>query len=344
MVNQSHEERTLPLPTTLGDPRGTQRGDRILYAVPDALNAGGARPLTPLQGVAGYKRGDVVLGRLVHVENSLAVVELFPDFQVSVEAELMHTAAPDLTDVWVPGEILPFIVLERGETDTEWGLARAEGDHDAVRGGAPWLCTERTETVEQRPGRSSSQTGHRPHPEDRIRAVRAEQDLREARREISRLRSRLATLKANQRKGQDALDLLDADGRRYADPADQFRFEVDLAYARRTSPEEKSSRTMRSWTMGHQFLPSLDACGISRQKVVDVVLDVLLNRANGRDGHVLRTGAAGGSAPHTRPDGSMCWRLALQQSTPSARRLHYWVKPGGEIELSSVRLHDDMRP
>jgi hypothetical protein len=36
-------------------------------------------------------------------------------------------------------------------------------------------------------------------------------------------------------------------------------------------------------------------------------------------------------------------RVALQQGTPSARRLHYW-KIGDRVELSRVALHDDMRP
>jgi hypothetical protein len=34
----------------------------------------------------------------------------------------------------------------------------------------------------------------------------------------------------------------------------------------------------------------------------------------------------------------------MQINTPSARRLHYWRCPDGTIELSSVRLHDDMEP
>jgi hypothetical protein len=36
-------------------------------------------------------------------------------------------------------------------------------------------------------------------------------------------------------------------------------------------------------------------------------------------------------------------RVALQQGTSGARRLHYLKKNDGTIELSSIRLHDDFR-
>lgn len=63
-----------------------------------------------------------------------------------------------------------------------------------------------------------------------------------------------------------------------------------------------------------------------------------------RELHQLRTGMGGDDPPVTRTGGETCWRVSLQVKTPSARRLHYWMRNDGSIEFSSVRLHDDIRP
>lgn len=34
----------------------------------------------------------------------------------------------------------------------------------------------------------------------------------------------------------------------------------------------------------------------------------------------------------------------LAEKTPAARRIHYWVVPGGGVELSRIVSHDDVRP
>lgn len=63
-----------------------------------------------------------------------------------------------------------------------------------------------------------------------------------------------------------------------------------------------------------------------------------------RDLHRLRSGEGGDDAYVVRADGSRCWRSAIEQSTPGARRLRYWELPGGAVELSRVVHHDDTRP
>ncbi|MGW9630247.1 hypothetical protein ACWGST_06050 [Agromyces sp. NPDC055520] len=81
------------------------------------------------------------------------------------------------------------------------------------------------------------------------------------------------------------------------------------------------------------------------RKAMKAAVDVLTSRAErmpGRDAHRLRSADAGGSPDVTRADGAYCMRVAIEQNTPAARRLHYWMLPGGEIELSRVVSHDDM--
>lgn len=135
----------------------------------------------------------------------------------------------------------------------------------------------------------------------------------------------------------------------FLDPVAQLRHEVYLAWVERIPASDKAERQLpEQWAVGPRFLDSLASLeGVSRQKVLDVVVEVLTGLARelpGRDLHRLRTGE-GGNAPWTvREDGAVCWRAALQRETASARRLHYWELPGGSIELSRVVAHDDTEP
>lgn len=45
-----------------------------------------------------------------------------------------------------------------------------------------------------------------------------------------------------------------------------------------------------------------------------------------------------------RDDGAVLWRAHLQTNTASARRLHFWRLPGGEVELWHVGTHDERPP
>lgn len=138
------------------------------------------------------------------------------------------------------------------------------------------------------------------------------------------------------------------DGNLFSDPVDQFEFEVRLAWARRTTPDEKSSLPLTDCELANGFIASLDDVdGISRQKVVDVVVDVLTGRVHelrSRDSHQLRSRTV--PAPPTssvsmgpRAGGSRCSATHIKLAA-----LHYWHRPDGSVELSAVRRHDDMRP
>lgn len=134
----------------------------------------------------------------------------------------------------------------------------------------------------------------------------------------------------------------------FGDPEDQFRWEVSVAWTVRTTPDDKAVHPLEDYTLGKEFLETLDATdGIDRRKVVEVVADLVSGRAEqmpARGCHPLRIGVGANEAQVTRSDGAKCWRISLQHKSHSARRLHYWRKPDGGIELSSVRVHDDVRP
>lgn len=135
----------------------------------------------------------------------------------------------------------------------------------------------------------------------------------------------------------------------FADPEEQWRFEVYVAWAERIPASDKAERPLPpGWRVGPRFLESLETLeGVSREKVAAVVVEVLTGLAKdlpGRDLHRLRTKEAGNAPYVTREDGAVAWRAALQRETPSARRLHYWELPGGVVELSRVVAHDDTEP
>ncbi|HVS20057.1 MAG TPA: hypothetical protein VMT18_15745 [Planctomycetota bacterium] len=59
--------------------------------------------------------------------------------------------------------------------------------------------------------------------------------------------------------------------------------------------------------------------------------------------HQIRAGSRGTTSRSSSGDGAQAWRCALQENTPSARRLHWWIVPGeggATIEFASVDVHD----
>ncbi|HHU40177.1 MAG TPA: hypothetical protein GXZ45_12965 [Propionibacterium sp.] len=165
---------------------------------------------------------------------------------------------------------------------------------------------------------------------------------------VSRLTKQLAAKDKQLAGVEGILEDRDRDRNAFPDPAEQFRYEVDLEWARRIPAAEKPNLPRASYLLGADFLPSLaEVSDRDRAKAVEVVIEVITGRVYdmpGRRTHQMRTGAGGDDAYLSRADGATCWRVNLQHGTPQARRLHFWALPTGEIELSSVRIHDDMRP
>jgi hypothetical protein len=174
-----------------------------------------------------------------------------------------------------------------------------------------------------------------------LSAKRARTDLRNEKQKSQQLVKQLKSVRAEGNEDSNGSLL-------FKDPEKQFRFDVDVAYAHRISAEDKEIRPLRELRLGPDFLTSLTSIeGIDRGKVFDVVADILtdlVTELGSRDLHPLREGKGSAARDVIRhSDGARCMRVALQQRTPSARRLHYW-KVGDTIELSRVVKHDDMTP
>lgn len=173
-------------------------------------------------------------------------------------------------------------------------------------------------------------------------------DLTRQRTNYRRADQRRQQLDKQLRAARQQQDVRPADEDAFLDPVEQFRHEVYVAWVRRIPKSDKPDLPLRDYDLGPRFLASLEAVeGIERSKVVDVVVDVLtglVEQLPGRELHQLRQGSGGGDPPVIREDGATCWRVALQRNTPAARRLHYWRRTGGDVELSRVVTHDDTDP
>jgi hypothetical protein len=171
-----------------------------------------------------------------------------------------------------------------------------------------------------------------------------QRQLRAANTTIQRHRTELRRTKQRQARATDPREM----DTYFLDREQQFRFEVEVAWARRIPPADKDRYPLRSYALGDEFLTSVDSVhGVDRRKVIDVVVEVVTGLAvelHGRELHQLRQSEAGDSPTVVREDGATCWRAAIQSKSPAARRLHYWQLRDGETELSRVVVHDDMEP
>ena len=189
--------------------------------------------------------------------------------------------------------------------------------------------------------------------EERIRLMtaellRIEADAAALRQRSERQERELTRLKTRHRSAliRERSEAVQPAAEAFADPEDEFRWQVYSDWVRRIPAGEKSTRPLEAYWIGPDFLDSLTSIeGVSVVKVAGVVVEVLTGLAESNPSrlmHALRSGSGGDDAP-VRRDGATCWRVALQTGTPSARRLHFWRSAEG-IELSRVVVHDDFRP
>lgn len=205
----------------------------------------------------------------------------------------------------------------------------------SAQGGTGIASDEEIEALRQQRGDLERAAAALDAENEQLRQERAAQ-----RSEVRRAKQEATRARRAQRESTQAPTV-------FSHPEEQFRWEVEQAWAVRIPAAEKASLPLQEYVVLPGFLESLaETDGIDRSKVVDVVVDIATGRIHdipARETHQLREGDKGAPA-RTRADGATCWRVSLQVKTPSARRLHFWQPPGRPPELSSVRLHDDFRP
>ncbi len=134
----------------------------------------------------------------------------------------------------------------------------------------------------------------------------------------------------------------------WEDSESWIRHEITCAWVDRTTASDKRAHPIKAYLIGPAFAASMEALDArSFDKALRAVVDVVNGRASGipsRELRRLRTGAGGDDPYRQRADGSWCWRVSIESGTPQARRLHFWKRPDGTVELSRVVNHDDFQP
>lgn len=250
--------------------------------------------------------------------------------------------------------------------ETELAAARSEGERHrvaAVRASAAALARQFASGEADEPAATPARAGA-PAPavapdagaaaldahDDTIRALTAERtqlagELGAQRRELEQLRAERTQLRrqlrSSRRERPDAAPPYGLDPDSFVDADDIVRHAVRRAWVELVPAGEKREFPLRDYDLGAEFAASLLAFEPDKQRKALRVIVALLTGRTQPSQHHLRQGEAGG--PRLRDtDGATAWRVYLEENSPQARRLHYWLQPGGRIELAKVVLHDDM--
>lgn len=128
---------------------------------------------------------------------------------------------------------------------------------------------------------------------------------------------------------------------------DAVRHGIYMAWVSRIPASAKAERPLPDYVVGDEFADTLALFDAGQQaKAFRACVDVLTGMAKdvtGRRLHALRAGDGGDDPQRTRTaDGAVGFRVNVETNTASARRLHFWKRTDGTIELARVVLHDDM--
>lgn len=135
---------------------------------------------------------------------------------------------------------------------------------------------------------------------------------------------------------------------RWATDQEWFVEELRRAWIGRYKPHERASNYPLDFSklgFSETFFPTIRAGKLDDdeiRKVVRVSVDLLTGRHAAEHNltvHELFEGLGG--AQKTRADGALCWRVHLENGAPQAKRLHYWQRRDGVLELGWVANHDD---
>ena len=132
----------------------------------------------------------------------------------------------------------------------------------------------------------------------------------------------------------------------FLDAADAVRLAITTAWAERIPAADKAGNPLPEYTVGAEFAGSLEKLDDAQlTKAFKAIVYVLTDTSRVSTAiHPLRNGVGADDGPTTRDDGAVCFRANIEAKTASARRLHYWKLPTGQVELARVVTHDDMQP
>lgn len=280
--------------------------------------------------------GTVTLARVGRVEAHRAELLIHPEVAVTVE-----DSTRNLTVVLRPDEVVPVeVVPVDGELLASFSSDEPGPAMAILPDGPPWLVWDPPVEVPAPEPEPEPTTPPEPGSADLL-VHGFEQEIEELEARISRLEEENRALRRAERE-RSRISI----PRVYADPVEQLRLELHLAYLSRV-PE--GDRDRHKWPATYDvnptFVSSMDdlvkAGGITREKIVEVSVEVLCGLAYGNRSRAVKEWLeTRNGSPLVRADGAVAWRVRLQHKTNAARRLRYWQHPDGHIELDWVGVHD----
>jgi hypothetical protein len=135
----------------------------------------------------------------------------------------------------------------------------------------------------------------------------------------------------------------------FHDPVEQFMHDLYAMWLQLTASDEADrERYPLAYDLGPQFVQSVNEMVrdglVTRERVLRVCALVASGQSGKiKDVHQLRMARQGGTPTYAREDGALAYRCPVQNNTPAAARLHYWVQEGGIPELSMLVRHDDIK-
>lgn len=162
------------------------------------------------------------------------------------------------------------------------------------------------------------------------RAVTAEKDVERLQAQVAAARAELAA--ATQ-----------PDDPVYADPEDQLRHDLQLAWLHAIPENDRDAAPLRPYRLGPDLIDSLNVGVAPQARILRVMVDVITGVVHtypGRQAHRQRTSSSGSAPPLVRGDGAVGWRCAIKTNSPAAGRLLWWQLPDGPVELARLIRHE----
>jgi len=323
--------------------------------------------------------GDVISIRLYrHPEGKvrLRMTDIDDDEEVLPALPLIHGGQPWLIEgrnvPWyseVQSAELPSVELS--EERQESGVASVTGEASKTASPAPGPGLHSALPDQQKPSGKSREldvakfaakhaaTEQRRllHENGRLRAERAESDQLVSRlqsrqvelsEEISRLRVQLSEARKLKRSQEVSKSTTFSRRNRWESDLDWFNEELRRAWIGRYKPSERSGvykLNFDKFAYSKEFFASITSEKVGEdeiRKLVRVMLDLLTGRNASEHKHVVHElFEYQGGPQRVREDGSLCWRVHLENGSPQAKRLHYWAHRDSVIEFGWVANHDD---
>lgn len=162
----------------------------------------------------------------------------------------------------------------------------------------------------------------------------------------AKLRSQNATLKSSRRSGQQASFVENPwDNRDHFSTYEEWlAWEVQNSWIKsyEIDDRERWKLDASKWSFGKNFFDEFSPQLLNEtqlRKLIRTIVDVVTGRARSAQTLEVHELTDGGGAQQLRGS-DRAMRAYVEEKAASARRLHYWLKPGGAMELSNVVTHD----